>query len=166
MKRLLFYFFRLLAFCSRVISHKLYISLIVQSYQFIGVKFVGRPASLDLSAYIDPSGGLTIEEGCGISVNAIVLTHDWSFLRRYKARNIMPSCDRNTFDKQAFRSVILGAHSLVGAGAIVLPGSIIGKYCIIGAGAVIKGVIDDYSIMVGNPAKKIGDTRDSNYRLL
>lgn len=57
-------------------------------------------------------------------------------------------------------------HSLVGAGAIVLPGSKIGKYCIIGAGAVVKGVIEDYSIMVGNPAKKIGDTRDSKYKLL
>lgn len=47
----------------------------------------------------------------------------------------------------------------MGAGAIILPGTIIGKFCIIGAGAVVKGKIDDYSIMVGNPAKRIGDTR-------
>lgn len=139
----------------------------VKAYSIIGVKFNGFPASLDLSAHIDPSGGLTIEEGCGISINAIILTHDWSFLRRYKARGITPTgINREKFDSQAFKSVLIDKHSLIGAGAIVLPGSKIGKYCIIGAGAVVKGYIEDYSIMVGNPAKKIGDTRDPKYKLL
>ena len=113
------------------------------------------PASLDMSAHIDPSGGLTISQGVGISINAIILTHDWSFLRRYKE-----------FDKQAFRPVYIGDYSLIGAGAIVLPGSHIGKYCLIGSGAVVKGKVEDYSIIIGNPAQKIGDTRDPKYRLL
>lgn len=64
--------------------------LIVRAYKLVGVNFTGMPASLDLSAHIDASGGLTIGKGCGVSVNAIILTHDWSFLRRYKARNIDP----------------------------------------------------------------------------
>lgn len=59
----------------------------------------------------------------------------------------------------AFNPVIIKESSFIGAGAIVLPGSIIGKNCIIGAGAVVKGNIEDYSIIVGNPAKKIGYTR-------
>ena len=167
MKRIFFYFLRIIAFCCRILSHKLYLKVIVKAYRIIGVKFKGFPASLDLSAHIDPSGGLTIGEGCGVSVNAIILTHDWSFLRRYKARGITPTItDREKFDSQAYKPVSIDMHSLVGAGAVVLPGSKIGKYCIIGAGAVVKGVIEDYSIMVGNPAKKIGDTRDPKYKLL
>lgn len=102
-----------------------------------------------------------------MSINAIILTHDWSFLRRYKARKITPpTLDRQLFDKQAFRPVFIDDYSLIGAGAIVLPGSHIGKYCIIGAGAVVKGTIEDYAIVVGNPARKIGDTRDPKYKLL
>lgn len=54
---------------------------------------------------------------------------------------------------------MVGENSFIGAGAIVLPGTTIGKNCIIGAGAVIKGTVEDYSIMAGNPAKRIGDTR-------
>ena len=69
-------------------------------------------------------------------------------------------------NKQAFKPVWIGDYSLIGAGAIVLPGSIIGKYCLIGAGAVVKGHIEDYSIVIGNPARKIGDTRDPKYKLL
>lgn len=88
MKRVLFYLLRLVSFISRAFSHRLYMKLIVRAYKLVGVNFTGMPASLDLSAHIDASGGLTIGKGCGVSVNAIILTHDWSFLRRYKARNI------------------------------------------------------------------------------
>ena len=104
----------------------------------------------------------------GVSVNAIILNHDWSFLRRYRARNITPPLPekKDLFDKQAYRPVYIGDYSLIGAGAIVLPGSKIGKYCLIGSGAVIKGEIEDYAIVIGNPARKIGDTRDPKYKLL
>lgn len=64
--------------------------LIVKAHKINGANIIGMPAFIDFSAHIDPSGGLTINEGVGISVNAIILTHDWSFLRRYKARNITP----------------------------------------------------------------------------
>ena len=168
MKRILFYFFVILSFISKIFGHKLYMKLIVKAHKVCGCNIIGMPAHIDLSAHIDASGGLTICNGVGISVNAIILTHDWSFLRRYRARNITPLIDKNraAFDSQAYRSVYIGDYSLVGAGAIVLPGSKIGKYCLIGSGAVVKGEIEDYSIVIGNPARKIGDTRDPKYKLL
>lgn len=58
----------------------------------------------------------------------------------------------------AFKPVFIGEDSFIGAGAIILPGTIIGKNCIVGAGAVVKGSVDDYSIVAGNPARKIGTT--------
>lgn len=141
--------------------------LIVKAHKINGVNIIGMPAFIDFSAHIDPSGGLTINEGVGISVNAIILTHDWSFLRRYRARNITPPRNKmQEFNNQVFIPVFIDKFSLVGAGAIVLPGSKIGKYCLIGSGAVVKGPIDDYSIVIGNPARKIGDTRDPKYKLV
>lgn len=164
MKRICFCLLKAVAFACKIGGHSLYMKVIVKAHKLNGAIITGMPAHLDFSAHIDPSGGLTINRGVGISVNAIVLTHDWSFLRRYRARGITPP-PGNVLAKQAFKPVYIGEHSLIGAGAIVLPGSNIGKYCLIGSGAVVKGDIEDYSIIIGNPARKIGDTRDEKYKL-
>lgn len=165
MKRILFNLIRILALSCRLISNKLYVWVIVLAYRVNGAKITGMPAFIDYSAHVDTSGGLTISKGVGISVNAIVLTHDWSFLRRYRARNIkFPP--KKILDPQAFKPVFIGEYSMVGAGAIVLPGTHIGKYCLIGSGTVVKGKIEDYAIVVGNPARKIGDTRDEKFKLV
>lgn len=166
MKRLIFYFFKTLSIICKAFSHKLYMRLIVKAHKINGASIIGMPAFIDFSAHIDPSGGLTINEGVVISVNTIILTHDWSFLKRYRARNIPPRNKMQQFDNQAYKSVFIDSDSFIGAVAIILPGSNIGKYCIIGSGAVVKGTIEDYSIVIGNPAKKIGDTRDPEYKLV
>lgn len=61
---------------------------------------------------------------------------------------------------RAFSPVYIGENAFIGASVVVLPGTHIGKSVIIGAGAVVKGNIPDYAIVVGNPAKIIGDTRN------
>lgn len=165
MKRFAFYLLKTSSVICKAFSHKLYMKLIVKAHKVKGVNIIGKPAYIDYSTYIDSSGGLTINEGCVISVNTIILTHDWSFLKRYKARHIT-SCNEQMLINQAFKSVVINEHSFIGAGAIVLPGSKIGKYCLIGTGAVVKGTIDDYSIIIGNPARKIGDVRDPKYKLV
>jgi len=124
--------------------------LLVAAHKSQGVKFEGMPEYIQQDAYLDPSGGLTIGRGTVISTKVIILTHDWSSLKRDKSL-------RGGY--LAFKAVVIKEDAFVGAGAIVLPGSTIGKNCIIGAGAVVKGNVDDYAIMAGNPAKTIGDTR-------
>lgn len=151
MKRILFYLLTAVAIVCRLVSYKLYDKLIVAAHKSQGVKFIGMPEYIHQDAYLDPSGGLTINKDVVISTRVIILTHDWSYLKRSRLAKD---------NKNAFRSVTIGENSFIGAGAIVLPGATIGKNCIIGAGAVVKGNIDDHSIMAGNPAKKIADTRD------
>lgn len=150
MRRLLFYVLKVVAFCSRSLSPKLYLKLIVLAHKSQGVCFDGFPEYIHTDAYLDASGGLTIGDKVVISTNVIVLSHDWSFLKRASM-----AADKDT----AFRSVCIGKNSFIGAGAILLPGTIIGKSCIVGAGTVVKGNVPDYAIVVGNPAKVIGDTR-------
>ncbi len=124
--------------------------LIVRAHKTVGVKFEGMPEYIHQDSYLDPSGGLTLCEGCVVSTKVIILTHDWSFLKR-KDNKIQPS----DYDKKAYSPVFIGQNSFIGAGAIVLPGSQIGENCIIGAGAVVKGKIESGGIMVGNPAHNI-----------
>lgn len=152
MKRILYYILWILAILCRPISMKLYMRLIVSAHRSQGVKFIGRPEYIQQDAYLDPSGGLTICHGVVISTKVIILTHDWSFLKRANGLK------RANFD-EAFKTVFIGENSFIGAGSIILPGSKIGKNCIIGAGTVVKGSVEDYSIIVGNPCRVVGDTR-------
>ncbi len=48
----------------------------------------------------------------------------------------------------------------IGSNATILPGVTIGKRAIVGAGAVVTHDIPDYAIVVGVPARIIGDARD------
>ncbi|MEG1869353.1 MAG: acyltransferase [Oscillospiraceae bacterium] len=44
----------------------------------------------------------------------------------------------------------------IGAGAVVVCGTTIGKHAMIGSGAVVTKDVEDYSLVMGNPAKQVG----------
>jgi sugar O-acyltransferase (sialic acid O-acetyltransferase NeuD family) len=52
-------------------------------------------------------------------------------------------------------AVRVGEGTLVGVGAVVIPGVHIGKWCTIGAGTVVTKDIPDYAVVVGNPGRII-----------
>jgi acetyltransferase-like isoleucine patch superfamily enzyme len=51
--------------------------------------------------------------------------------------------------------VSIGAGSWLGAGAIILPGSVIGRNVVVGAGSVVRGRVPDRCVVAGVPAKII-----------
>lgn len=53
--------------------------------------------------------------------------------------------------------VTIGDRVWIGYRAIILPGVTIGEGSVVGAGAVVTKDIDPFTIVGGNPAKKIGD---------
>ena len=158
MRRILFYLYYYLAIVSKLFSEKVYMHLIVKAHKTMGVRFLGGGAEyIDFHSHLDPSGVLSLGNGCVISTNVIILTHDWSFLKKMKARG--ESYDETEHHSLAFKPVEIGEDAFIGAGSVILPGSKIGKCCIVGAGAVVKGEFDDYSVIVGSPARKIKDIR-------
>lgn len=50
----------------------------------------------------------------------------------------------------------------IGAGAIVLNGITIGEGAVVGAGSVVTKNVEPYTIVVGNPAKKIKEIKIGN----
>lgn len=57
-----------------------------------------------------------------------------------------------------FGSIKVGSNTFFGLRCIVLPNTTIGSNCVIGAGSVVRGVIPDDSVVMGNPAKVIMKT--------
>ena len=55
-------------------------------------------------------------------------------------------------------SVNIGAYATVGINVGIKPSIQIGKFSLLGTGAVIVKDVEEYAVMVGNPAKKINST--------
>ena len=59
---------------------------------------------------------------------------------------------------------LVGVHicsfAIVATGAIIMPGIKIGQDSLVGAGAIVTKPVDSYSVVVGNPAKRISDIRN------
>jgi acetyltransferase-like isoleucine patch superfamily enzyme len=54
----------------------------------------------------------------------------------------------------------IGDFSQIAVGTVLLPATKIGKHCLVGAQSLVGGEYDDYSLVIGNPAKKIKDVRE------
>ena len=53
----------------------------------------------------------------------------------------------------------MGSNSWVAAWSIVLPGVVVGEGAVVGAGAVVAKDVAPWTVVAGNPARKIGDRR-------
>ncbi|MEV4414112.1 DapH/DapD/GlmU-related protein [Catellatospora sp. NPDC049609] len=58
------------------------------------------------------------------------------------------------------KGIVVGDDVWIGSNAIVLDGVTIGEHSIIGAGAVVTKDVAAWSVMVGNPARRVRDRRD------
>jgi UDP-3-O-[3-hydroxymyristoyl] glucosamine N-acyltransferase len=58
----------------------------------------------------------------------------------------------------------IGDFSQIAVSSILLPGIKIGKHVLVGAGSVVGKDVEDYMLVVGNPAKSIKDVRDIKSR--
>jgi UDP-2-acetamido-3-amino-2,3-dideoxy-glucuronate N-acetyltransferase len=63
-------------------------------------------------------------------------------------------------DDWEMKPTFVETGAAIGANATILCGITIGKHALIGAGAVVTKDVPDYAIMIGNPARRIGDRRD------
>jgi UDP-2-acetamido-3-amino-2,3-dideoxy-glucuronate N-acetyltransferase len=52
----------------------------------------------------------------------------------------------------------------IGSGAVILPGIVVGEGALVGAGSVVTKDVPDFAIVVGNPARRIGDVRKATKR--
>ena len=67
--------------------------------------------------------------------------------------------------KREYKTTVVEKGVSIGANATILCGVKLGKFSLIGAGAVITKDVKDFSIMVGNPARKIGWVSTRGHKL-
>ena len=104
---------------------------------------IGRGARIHSNAFVPEFS--VIDEGAWIGP-CVVLTN-----ARYPTS---PNA------KRELAGVHVGARARVGAGAVLLPGITIGADALVGAGAVVVRDVPAGTVVVGNPARVIGDVAD------
>ncbi len=67
--------------------------------------------------------------------------------------------------KDEFMPTLVCRGATIGANATIVCGRTIGRYAFIGAGSVVVSDVADFALVVGNPARKIGDVCVCGVRL-
>jgi len=86
---------------------------------------------------------IDIGDRVGVSAGTCFVTHDGS---------------ARVGGSIVYGRITIGDDSFVGCNCTLLPGTAIGRDCIIGAGSVVRGVIPDGSVAMGNPARVVMTT--------
>jgi acetyltransferase-like isoleucine patch superfamily enzyme len=113
---------------------------------------IGKDTSIGHNCVLDGRSGLTIGDHVNLSSEVMIWTlqHDMN----------------DSGFKAVGGAVEIGDYAWVSARAIILPGRKIGKGAVVAAGSVVTKDVEDYAIVGGVPAKKIGErNRDLEYKV-
>lgn len=58
---------------------------------------------------------------------------------------------------QPYSVTLIKFGATIGANATILPGITVGEYAMVGAGAVVTKDVEPYALVVGNPARQVGE---------
>ncbi|NHZ86853.1 MAG: antibiotic acetyltransferase [Planctomycetia bacterium] len=143
-------------------------TLQIFKYKFVKV---GRDFYCGKNLYIKPntvSIGNSVYFGnyCHLSAGEIIID-DYVMLASYVSiiggDHIynQPGKPMIKFQRGEQKKVVIEKDVWVGHGTIIMHGVTLGEGCIIGAGSIVLQDIPPYSIVTGNPAKRIKDRFDS-----
>lgn len=108
-------------------------------------------ADCTLNPFTEVRGKITIGDGVRIGAHTSILGFNHS-----------ADADRPIWQQPLqFAGIVIGDDVWIGSHVVVLDGVSIGSHSIVGAGAVVTKDVAPWSIVVGNPARKVRDRRDS-----
>lgn len=107
--------------------------------------------------FIEATNGIRIDKGCQITNFISILTHSSHTAIRLYGEQYTKNAHKKHY---GIGSVSIGCYTFVGPHSVIMPNTKIGKGSLIAAYSYVKGEFPDYSIIGGNPAKRIGDTRE------
>lgn len=109
---------------------------------------VGSNVSIHQMCYIDAEGGIEIGNDVSVAHRCTLLSSN----HRYE--------DADTpikYQGMEKKKTVIGDNTWIGCACTVLAGATVGQGCVIGANSVVVKDIEDNSVAVGAPAKKIKD---------
>jgi phenylacetic acid degradation protein len=121
----------------------------------IGNVIIGKNVYVGPGASIRGDWGkVSVNDGCNIQDNCTI--------HIFPGKNVILKENAHIGHGAIIHGATIGSNTLIGMNAVIMDDSIIGDECVIGALTFVKGesVIENRKIVVGNPAKIIGDVTD------
>lgn len=115
---------------------------------FGGYIHIGEKCSINRSGMIWGASGVTIGNKVRIGPRINITTNNHVFSDRNR-----PIMDQGS----EFAPIVIKNDVWIGVNVTILPGVTVGEGAVIGAGAVVTKDVAPFSIVVGVPAKKIGE---------
>ena len=104
---------------------------------------IGHNVSLNDGCYLNGLGGIEIGNNVSISALAVIVSTELD-TKTLKIKK-----------EHINKKIVIGNNVQIGTSAVILSGITIGSNVIVGANSVVTKDVEDNSIVVGNPAKKI-----------
>lgn len=112
-------------------------------------------SSCKISSHTFVCEGVTIEDG-------VFVGHGVMFINDLHPSAVTAEGTLQTAEDWKVVKTLVKERASIGSNATILGGITIGEGALIGAGAVVTQDVHDYAIVVGVPARVIGDARTQN----
>ena len=99
--------------------------------------------------------GIVFEDFTTIAYGVQVFTQSDDYSGRTMTNSTIPKEYKNEFMEE----IILKKYSIVGAGSIIMPGVVLAEGTSVGALSLVRKKTEEWSIYLGNPAKKIASRK-------
>lgn len=128
---------------------------------------IGRNCSLGQNVVVSPDVvlGDNVKVQNNVSIYTGVICEDDVFLGPSMVFTNVINPRSAVVRKSEYKKTLVKKGATIGANATIMCGITLGEYSFIGAGAVVLSDIDNYALMVGNPAKQIGWMSEFGHRL-
>jgi acetyltransferase-like isoleucine patch superfamily enzyme len=113
--------------------------------------------------FIDASNSIFIGEGCQITNFISIITHSSHISIRLYGKEYQKISDMIGYVKG---KIIIGKYSFIGPHSTIMPGTEIGKGSIVAAYSYVEGEFPDFSIIAGNPAILVGNSKKLDKKYL
>lgn len=127
---------------------------------FVKIKHVGGEGNIKIGKNVYLNSGTALYSGNGIKIgNGVLIGPNCSLTPvNHEFRN-----KNKTIKEQRFGpskgGIIIEDDVWIGSGVTILDGAVIKKGAVIGANSLVLGKVEEYSINVGVPCKKIGERK-------
>ena len=104
---------------------------------------IGSGTNINRGVHLDGRGGVEIGANVNVSPEAMVISAEHDIRSHdFAGRN---------------RRTVVEDSVWLATRAIVLPGARVGEGAVVGAGAVVRGEVEAWTVVAGNPARRIGE---------
>lgn len=147
---------------NNVVIKSSFLSNLVGLYSRTIIVTRAKDAVLEIGDNVGISGatiyarkGIYIGENTCIGGNAKILDNDFHPIDVEDRLRLLTDKNGGDSDLIPAKEIYIGKNCFIGCNAIILKGTILGDNCVVGAGAVVSGIFEANSVIVGNPAKVV-----------